>query len=46
MFDITYVGDGADLFITIVACLAAFGAGLNAIDVIRTNKQNKSKDKV
>jgi len=36
-----YIGDGASLFITIIACLAAFGAGMSAIDMGRTKKQNK-----
>ena len=34
-----YVGDGASLFITIVACLAAFGAGLGALDFMKSKKE-------
>ena len=40
--DISYIGDGADLFITIVACLAGFGAALGLLDVLKANKDNKA----
>ncbi len=39
-----YIGDGANLFITIVACLVAFGAALNALDVIKVKKENKTDE--
>lgn len=34
-----YIGDGASLFITIVACLAAFGAALSVLDVIKSKEE-------
>ncbi|WP_281349516.1 hypothetical protein [Fulvivirga aurantia] len=40
-----YIGDGANLFITIVACLAGFGAALNILDVRKTKEENKSEEK-
>jgi len=36
-----YIGDGASLFITIVACLAGFGAAISAIDFGKTKKENE-----
>jgi len=35
-----YIADGASLFITIVACLAGFGAALNVLDLRKTKKEN------
>lgn len=35
-----YIGDGASLFITIVACLAAFGAGVGLLDFQKTKKDS------
>lgn len=39
-----YVGDGANLFITIVAVLAAFGAGVAVLDKRKTEKENKARE--
>ncbi len=39
-----YIGDGASLFITIVACLIGFGAALNVIDVRKTKKEQPEED--
>jgi len=39
-----YIGDGASLFITIVACLAGFGAALNALDLRKTKKENEATE--
>lgn len=36
-----YIGDGASLFITIVAIIIGFGAALNVIDVRKTKKEEK-----
>lgn len=40
-----YVGDGADLFITIVAILVAFGAGISFLDKRKTEKENEIREK-
>ncbi|WP_255763402.1 hypothetical protein [Fulvivirga maritima] len=42
--DIKYIGDGADLFITIVACLAGFGAALGLLDSLKSKKKNNSEE--
>jgi hypothetical protein len=39
-----YIGDGASLFITIVACIIGFGAALNLIDVRKTKKEQSEKE--
>jgi len=39
-----YVADGANLFITIVACLIGFGAALNALDLRKTKKENEGTE--
>lgn len=39
-----YIGDGASLFITIVACLAGFGAALGKLDQMKTDKENPKED--
>jgi hypothetical protein len=36
-----YIGDGASLFITIVAVLIGFAAALGYIDFRKTNKEQK-----
>lgn len=38
-----YIGDGANLFITIFACLAAFGAALGLLD-FKNTKEKESGD--
>ncbi len=35
-----YIGDGANLFITIVACLIGFGAAASAIDFRKSNEEH------
>ena len=41
MFD-QVVGDGANLFVTIVACLIGFAAALGYQDFRKTNKEEES----
>ncbi len=36
-----YIGDGANLFITIVAVVIAFGAAVGYIDFVKTSKEEK-----
>lgn len=38
--DVQYIADGADLFITIVACLAGFGAAVGLLDFMKTKKHD------
>lgn len=38
-----YIGDGASLFITIVACLAGFGAAIGLLDFKKTEKENSEE---
>jgi hypothetical protein len=38
---LTAIGPGANLFITIVAILAAFGAGISIIDFLNTKEENE-----
>ncbi len=39
-----YIGDGANLFITIVACIIGFGAAVSLIDFQKTKKEEPSDD--
>ncbi|MEM9856144.1 MAG: hypothetical protein AAF843_02240 [Bacteroidota bacterium] len=39
-----YVGDGASLFITIVACLAGFGAAVGLLDFQSTKKKETDNE--
>ncbi|MDX1629603.1 MAG: hypothetical protein R3345_12940 [Fulvivirga sp.] len=39
-----YIGDGANIFIIIVACLIGFGAALNLLDVKKTKKENEKRE--
>ncbi len=39
-----YIGDGASLFITIVACLAGFGAAISLLDFQKTKKEEPSEE--
>lgn len=36
-----YIGDGASLFITIVACIMGFAAAISIIDMGKTKKENE-----
>ncbi len=40
MFD-QFIGDGASLFITIVACLIGFGAAVGFMDFKKVNKKEE-----
>ena len=35
-----YIGDGASLFITIVACIIGFAAAVGAIDFRKSNEEH------
>lgn len=35
-----YIGDGASLFITIVACIAGFAAAMGFLDKQKTDSEN------
>ena len=39
-----FIGDGATLFITIVAVLVGFATALGYIDFMKTKKQQKKED--
>lgn len=39
-----YIGDGASLFITIVACLAGFGAAIGLLDFQKTKKEEVGEE--
>lgn len=39
-----YIGEGASLFITIVAVLIGFGAALGYVDFLKTKKEQKKED--
>jgi hypothetical protein len=39
-----FIGDGATLFITIVAVLVGFATALGYIDFMKTKKQEKKED--
>lgn len=39
-----YIGDGASLFITIVACLIGFAAAAGNLDVLKTKKETPKED--
>ncbi len=39
-----YIGDGASLFITIVACIIGFAAALNVIDVRKTKQEEQGEE--
>ena len=39
-----YIGDGASRFITIVSCLAAFGAGIGLLDFQKTKKDSVDEE--
>lgn len=39
-----YIGDGANLFIAIVAVLIGFAAALGYLDFLKTKKQQEKKD--
>jgi hypothetical protein len=39
-----FIGDGASLFITIVAVLVGFATALGYIDFMKTKKQEKKED--
>lgn len=39
-----FIGDGASLFITIVAVLVGFATALGYIDFVKTKKQEKKED--
>ena len=38
-----YIGDGANLFITIVAVIIGFAAALGYIDFLKTKKEEKKE---
>ncbi len=38
-----YIGDGANLFIAIVAVLIGFATALGYVDFLKTNKDQKDK---
>lgn len=39
-----YIGDGASLFITIVACIIGFAAAAGKLDQLKTKKENPKED--
>lgn len=39
-----FIGDGASLFITIVALLVGFASALGYIDFVKTKKEEKKHD--
>ena len=39
-----YIGDGASIFITIVACLIGFVAAAGKLDQMKTEKNNPKED--
>ncbi|HMG93765.1 MAG TPA: hypothetical protein VK589_27090 [Chryseolinea sp.] len=39
-----FIGDGASLFITIVAVLVGFATALGYIDFVKTKKEEKKED--
>ena len=39
-----FIGDGASLFITIVAVLVGFATALGYMDFVKTKKQEKKED--
>jgi hypothetical protein len=39
-----YIGDGANLFIAIVAVLIGFATALGYVDFLKTKKENKKED--
>ena len=39
-----YVGDGANLFIIIVACIIGFGAAVGNLDFIKTKSEEPKED--
>ena len=39
-----YIADGASLFITIVACLAGFGAAIGLLDFQKTKKEGSGEE--
>ncbi len=39
-----FIGDGATLFITIVAVLVGFATALGYVDFVKTKKQEKKED--
>lgn len=39
-----YIGDGANIFIAIVAVLVGFGAALGYTDFLKTTKKEDKKD--
>jgi hypothetical protein len=39
-----FIGDGASLFITIVAVLVGFATALGYIDFMKTKKEGKNED--
>ena len=39
-----FIGDGASLFITIVAVLVGFATALGYIDFVKTKKEGKKED--
>lgn len=39
-----YIGDGASLFITIVAIIIGLGAGLNVLDVRKESNKEKAHE--
>jgi hypothetical protein len=41
MFD-QFIGDGANIFITIVACLIGFAAAIGFMDFNKNNKEEES----
>lgn len=44
MFGEQYIAEGADIFITIVAILIGFAAGLNVLDVRSTKKKEENSE--
>ncbi|MEQ8242790.1 hypothetical protein [Fulvivirga sp.] len=39
-----YIGDGASLFITIVACIIGFLAAVGKLDQMKTEKENPKEE--
>lgn len=39
-----FIGDGASIFITIVAVLVGFATALGYIDFVKTKKEDKKED--
>jgi hypothetical protein len=39
-----YIGDGANLFIAIVAVLVGFATALGYVDFLKSNKKQEKKD--